>query len=47
MTSNNLQCETGFPAEANSQEKINKFNFLSANKISVLQNQSIGAPVLI
>jgi len=24
-----------------------KFNFLSANKVSVLQDQSIGAPVLI
>jgi len=47
MTSNNLQCETGFYAEATSQKKINKFNFLSANKVSVLYDQSIGAPVLI
>jgi len=47
VTSNNLQCETGFNAEANSQKKINKFNFHSANKVSVLQGQSIGAPVLI
>jgi len=47
MTSNNLQCETGFQAETNSLKKINKFNFLSANKVSALQDQNIGAPVLI
>jgi len=34
MTSNKLQCETNFHAEANSQ-KNEKFNLLSANKISV------------
>jgi len=34
MTSNNLQCDMDFHAEANSQTKWKKY-LLSANKISV------------
>ena len=46
MTSNNLQCETGFHAEANSQ-KNKIYKLLSANIVSVEQEQNIEAPVLI
>jgi len=35
MTSQNSQCELYFHAEANSRRQNGKFNFLSANNVSI------------